>query len=92
MKKAAIAFAVIAILLSDIMCAVVASVYRDMLYGIKHLGYSAPPSVAFLYAIPFMAGIIICAVLAGVFSRNQRNRFQFILIDENTAKKAPDDR
>ena len=72
MKKAAIAFAVIAILLSDIMCAVVASVYRDMLYGIKHLGYSAPPSVAFLYAIPFMAGILICAVLAGVFYKKSK--------------------
>ena len=59
MKKAAIAFAAIAVLLSDIMCAVVAFAYRDMLCGIRHLGYSAPASAAFLYAIPFMAGIII---------------------------------
>ena len=51
MKKAAVAFVVIAVLLSDIMCAVVAYAYRDMLCGIAHLGYSAPASVAFLYAI-----------------------------------------
>jgi uncharacterized membrane protein YciS (DUF1049 family) len=72
MKKAAIAFAVIAVLLSDVMCAVVASAYRDMVYGIRYLGYSAPASVAFLYAIPFMAGIIICAVLAGVFYKKSK--------------------
>ena len=72
MKKAAIAFAAMAVLLSDIMCAVVASVYRDMVYGIRYLGYSAPASVAFLYAIPFMVGIIICAVLAGVFYKKSK--------------------
>ena len=69
MKKAAIVFAIIAILLSDIMCAFVAFVYRDALCGIEHLGYSAPAGVAFLYAIPFAIGIIICAVIAVVFFR-----------------------
>jgi len=69
MKIAAIVSIAIAVLLSDIMCAFVAFVYRDMLCGIEHLGYSAPVSVAFLYAIPFLIGIIICAVLAIVFYR-----------------------
>ena len=72
MKKAAIAFAITAVLLSDIMCAVVASAYRDMVYGIKYLGYSAPAGVAFLYAIPFMVVIISCAVLAGVFYKKSK--------------------
>ena len=72
MKKAAIAFAVIAVLLSDIMCALVAFTFRDMLCGIEHLGYSAPASAAFLYAIPFMIGIGICAVLAVVFYRKSQ--------------------
>ena len=72
MKKAAIAFAVIAVVLSDIMCAYVAFAYRDMLCGIEHLGYSAPESVAFLYAIPFMIGIIICTVLAILFYRKSK--------------------
>ena len=57
-------FTALAIVLSDIMCFVVAYNYRDMLCGIEHAGYSAPASAAFLYAIPFVVGIIVCAVLA----------------------------
>ena len=59
MKKLSYLFIAIAILLSNIMCSVVAFNYRDMLCGIEHLGYSAPASVAFLSAIPFGIGIII---------------------------------
>ena len=72
MRKAAIVFTAIAVLLSDIMCAVVAFAYRDMLCGTAHMGYSAPASAAFLYAIPFMIGIIICVVLAMVFNKKAR--------------------
>ena len=72
MKKAAIVFTAIAVLLSDIMCAVVAFAYRDMLCGIAHMGYSAPANAAFLYAIPFIIGIIICVVLAIVFYRKSK--------------------
>ena len=57
-------FTALAIVLSDIMCFVVAYNYRDMLCGIEHAGYSAPAGTAFLYAIPFVVGIIVCAVLA----------------------------
>lgn len=64
MKKLSYLFVAIAILLSDIMCAVVAFNYRDMLCGIEHSSYSAPASVAFLYAIPFGIGIIICVAAA----------------------------
>lgn len=64
MKKLSYLFIAIAILLSDIMCFVVAYNYRDMLCGIEHAGYSAPANVAFLSAIPFGIGIIICAVVA----------------------------
>lgn len=64
MKKLSVIFGLLAILLSDIMCAVVAYNYRGMLCGIEHAGYSAPASTAFLYAIPFVVGIIVCAVLA----------------------------
>ena len=59
MKKLSYLFIAIAILLSDIMCFVVAYNYRDMLCGIEHAGYSAPANVAFLSAIPFGIGIII---------------------------------
>lgn len=62
-------FSVLAILLSDVMCAAVAYSYCDMLWGIRYGGYSAPASVAFLLAVPYAAGIVICAALAFYFHR-----------------------
>lgn len=59
MRKAAIVFTAIAVLLSDIMCAVVAFAYRDMLCGIAHMGFSVPASASFLYAIPFMIPVLL---------------------------------
>ena len=64
MKKLSLLFTVLAILLSDMMCFIVAYHYRDMLCGIEHAGYSAPAGTAFLYAIPFVCGIILCVALA----------------------------
>ena len=72
MKKAAAAFAVLAVLLSDLMCAVVAYAYRDMLCGIEHLGYSAPARTAFLFAVLFLIGILVCVVLAIVLYRKAK--------------------
>ena len=69
MKKLSYLFTALAIVLSDIMCFVVAYTYRDMLCGIKHAGYSAPASTAFLYAIPFGVGIIVCVILAVRFRK-----------------------
>lgn len=70
MKKLSVIFGLLAILLSDIMCAVVAYNYRGMLCGIEHAGYSAPASTVFLYAIPFVVGIIVCGILAIRFRKN----------------------
>ncbi|MBE6531488.1 MAG: hypothetical protein E7679_05320 [Ruminococcaceae bacterium] len=64
MKKSSYLFTGIAILLSHIMCAVVAYNYRDMLCAIEHGGYSAPARMAFLYALPFAVAIAVCIVLA----------------------------
>lgn len=64
MKKLNYLFIILAILLSNVMCAVVAYNYRDMLCGIKHLGYSAPAYVAIFTAIPFAVGILICLIAA----------------------------
>ena len=64
MKKLSNLFIELAIALSNIMCIVVAYNYRDMLCGIEHAGYSAPASTAFLYAIPFVLGIVLCVILA----------------------------
>lgn len=69
MKTLSMVFGVLAVLLSNIMCAVVAFNYRDMLCGIKHAGYSAPASTAFLLAIPYVIGIMICVVLTIVFKK-----------------------
>lgn len=71
MKKLSYLFAALAIVLSDIMCFVVAYNYRDMLCGIEHAGYSAPANMAFLYAIPFAVGIIVCVVLIIIFRMKQ---------------------
>lgn len=73
MKKLSIIFGLLAALLSDIMCAVVAYNYRDMLCGIEHAGYSAPASTAFLRAIPYLIGIVICIVLAITFMKKSNH-------------------
>ncbi len=67
MKKLSVLFAVLAVLLSDVMCAVVAYNYSQMLCAIAHCGTSAPASVAFLLAIPFLIGIFVCLMLAWIF-------------------------
>ena len=65
MKKLSFAFWALAALLSDAMCAIVASYnYCDLLWGGKYAGYSAPASTAFIYAIPFAISIIVCIALA----------------------------
>ncbi len=70
MKKLSYLFIILAILLSDMMRAVVAFRYRDILCGINHAGYSVPAaSAAFLYAIPFGIGIIICSIVAYMFHK-----------------------
>ena len=72
MKKLSILFTVLAILLSHIMCAVVAWNYCDMLWGIKYAGYSAPASTAVLSAIPFWVGIMVCVALALYFKKKHQ--------------------
>ncbi len=74
MKKLSYLFVTLAVLLSNIMCAVVAYNYRGMLCGIKHMGYSAPPYVAFIYAIPYLAGIIVCVILTILFYKKSKNK------------------
>lgn len=69
MKKLSALFVLLAILLSDAMCAVVAYNYRAMLCEIEHGFTSSPASVAFLFAIPFAIGIFLCAALAIIFTK-----------------------
>ena len=69
MKKLSIVFWILAVLLSDYMCAVMAYNYCDLSWGGKYAGYSAPASTAFLYGIPFVVGILVSIILAIVFRK-----------------------
>ena len=65
-------FAALAVLLSDAMCAAVAYCYCQLQWGGRCAGFSAPPSVALLLAVPYAAGIAICAGLAWFFRKKHR--------------------
>ena len=69
MKKISNVFIALAIILSDVMCAVVAYNYCAMQWGAKYAAYSAPACVAFLYAIPYGIGIVVSVIVAVVFRR-----------------------
>ncbi len=64
----------IAIVLSDIMCAVVAFNYANMLCGIEHSGFSAPASTAYYLAIPYAIGIAICVIIAIILEMRIRKK------------------
>ena len=76
MKKISNVFIILAIILSDVMCAVVAYNFCTMQWGIKYEGWSAPASVAFLYAIPYGIGIIVCIIIAMVFRKKANSVFE----------------
>ncbi len=62
-------FTAIAVLLSDAMCAVIGYKYCTLQWGGRYVGWSAPPSVAFVYAVPFAAGIVLCIILSRLFGK-----------------------
>lgn len=70
MKKISYIFIALAIILSDIMCAVVVYNYCYLLWFSQFV--SAPPRAAFLYVIPFGIGIAVCAALAWVFHKKAK--------------------
>lgn len=73
MKKISNIFWILAALLTNVMCAVVGYNFCNMRIGVMNGGYSAPVSVAFLYAIPFVVGISVCVALALVFKARNGN-------------------
>ena len=62
-------FAVLAIVLTIIMCIVVAYNYGTLVWGGQYGGYSAPPETAFFLAIPYLIGIAVCVILALFFKK-----------------------
>ena len=71
MRKISNIFIILAIILSNVMCAVVAYGYSNLQWGGKYAGYSAPPWVAFYYAIPYGMGIMICVIVAIVLRKRE---------------------
>ena len=69
MKTLSAIFWILAVILSNVMCAVVAYNYCDMVWGIRYAGYSAPASTAFILAIPYGIGIVVCVILALYFKK-----------------------
>ena len=65
-------FTVITLILSHAMCIDVAFNYASILCAIQHKGFSAPADIAFLFAIPYAVGILICIILALVFNKKAR--------------------
>jgi len=72
MKRISNIFVALAVILSDVMCAVVAYNYCALQWGAKYAGYSAPASVAFLYVIPYGIGIVVCVAVAIVLGKYRR--------------------
>lgn len=62
----------IAVILSHIMCVVVAYNYCDMEWKLKVGGNSAPANLAYLYAVPFVIGITSCIIGAFYFKKKTR--------------------
>ena len=62
----------LAALFSHIMCATVAYNYCSLQWSAIYEGSSAPPSIAFLFAIPYLLGILICTVSAWFFRKKSK--------------------
>ncbi len=72
MKKLSNVFLILAVLLSNVMCAVVAYNAGILYMGGKYGMYSAPVWVEFLYAIPFCIGIAVCIIVAVMLRRKEK--------------------
>lgn len=76
MNKITKAAYIVAVLIGNIMCAVVAYKYCEMQWGIQYRGYSAPANVAFLWAIPFAICITICLIIAKMANKKHSDNIR----------------
>ena len=60
---------IIAYLFSYMMVTVVAFNYGYMYYAVKFDGASAPPSVSFIFAVPFIIAILVCVITIKVIKK-----------------------
>ena len=63
----------IAYLFSYMMVTVVAFNYGYMLYAVKFDGASAPPSVSFIFAIPFILAILVCIIIIKIIKKRMKD-------------------
>ena len=71
MKRLSVILYAAALLLSHVMCAVVAWEYCSLLWCGRYGGCSAPAYVALFMAIPFLAVIAVCLIGAHLASRRR---------------------
>lgn len=70
-KRLTYLFAALAVLLSNVMCAVVAYNYASLWWCGQYAGCSAPANTAFLLCFPYGVGIVVCVALAWFFGRRR---------------------
>lgn len=70
-KRLTYLFAALAVLLSNVMCAVVAYNYASLWWCGQYAGCSAPADTAFLLGFPYGVGIVVCVALAWFFGRRR---------------------
>ena len=63
----------IAYIFSYMMVTVVAFNYGYMFYAVKFAGASAPPSVSFIFAIPFIIAILVCVILIKIIKKKMKD-------------------
>lgn len=73
MKKLSNAFALLAILLTNVMCVVVTSVCTNGYHAAKQHNTSAPWEIGFLFVIPFAIAIIACSIISYITKRKANN-------------------
>ena len=64
---------IIAYLFSYMMVTVVAFNYGYMFYAVKFAGASAPPSISFIFAVPFIIAILVCVVLIKIIKKRMKD-------------------
>ena len=72
MKSLSFVFGLLAVLISDVMFAVVTYEYCKLYYGMKYEGWSAAPEIAFLLLIPFMLFVTCCLLLSYLFKKKSK--------------------
>jgi len=72
LKKLSDAFALLAILLTNIMCVVVTNICTSGYHAEKHHFTSAPWEVGLLFIIPFAIGIIACSTVSYIAKKKAK--------------------